>query len=69
MNLPQSECQCDVPLYDMEQNNIGNLDIMLNLEDNGPYYRIKKKAPSKFFYIFLYILKNIYYTFVYILLN
>ncbi|XP_076176047.1 rha isoform X3 [Ptiloglossa arizonensis] len=43
----KSECQCDVPLYDMEQNNIGNLDIMLNLEDNGPYYRIKKKAPSE----------------------
>ncbi|XP_053999275.1 centrosomal protein of 120 kDa isoform X3 [Hylaeus anthracinus] len=43
----KSECQCNVPLYDMDQNNIGNLDIMLNLEDNGPYYRIKKKTPSE----------------------
>ncbi|XP_076620129.1 rha isoform X1 [Colletes latitarsis] len=43
----KSECQCDIPLYDMEQNNIGNLDIILNLEDHGPYYRIKKKTPSE----------------------
>ncbi|XP_076236826.1 rha [Calliopsis andreniformis] len=41
------ECQCDIPLYDMEQNTVGNLDIMLNLEDHGPYYKVKRKTPSE----------------------
>ncbi|KAF3429867.1 hypothetical protein E2986_10034 [Frieseomelitta varia] len=43
----KSEYQCDVLLYDMERNNIGNLDVVLNLQDYGPYYRIKKTIPSK----------------------
>ncbi|XP_076281822.1 rha isoform X2 [Lasioglossum baleicum] len=41
------ECQCDTPLYDTEQNIIGNLDIAMTLEDHGPYYRLKKKSPSE----------------------
>ncbi|XP_076640820.1 rha isoform X2 [Halictus rubicundus] len=41
------ECQCDTPLYDTEQNIVGNLDITMTLEDHGPYYRLKKKTPSE----------------------
>ncbi|XP_006569065.1 centrosomal protein of 120 kDa isoform X2 [Apis mellifera] len=41
------ECQYDIPLYDMEHNNIGNLDVILNLEDHGPYYRIKRVVPNE----------------------
>lgn len=41
------EYQYNIPLYDIEHNNIGNLDVMLNLQDYGPYYRIKKTIPSK----------------------
>lgn len=48
MNSSQSECQCNVSLYDTEQNTIGDLNIMLNLEDHGPYYKVKRKATSKF---------------------
>ncbi|KAG7198473.1 hypothetical protein KM043_005854 [Ampulex compressa] len=42
----QNECQCqfEIPLYDMKQNKIGDLDIMLYLEDHGPYNKIKKKS-------------------------
>ena len=43
----KSECQCDVPLYDMDENTVGNLDILLNLEDHGPYYKVKRKTPSE----------------------
>ncbi|KAK9294090.1 hypothetical protein QLX08_011181 [Tetragonisca angustula] len=43
----KTEYQCDVLLYDMERNNIGNLDIVLNLQDYGPYYRIKKTIPNE----------------------
>ncbi|XP_031839724.1 rha isoform X1 [Nomia melanderi] len=43
----KSECQCDAPLYDMDQNVIGHLDIMMNLEDHGPYYRMKKQTSSE----------------------
>ncbi|XP_043799759.1 centrosomal protein of 120 kDa isoform X2 [Apis laboriosa] len=41
------ECQYDIPLYDMEHNSIGNLDVLLNLEDHGPYYRIKRVIPNE----------------------
>ncbi|PBC34330.1 Centrosomal protein of [Apis cerana cerana] len=41
------ECQYDIPLYDMEHNSIGNLDVLLNLEDHGPYYRIKRIIPNE----------------------
>lgn len=51
INSSQSECQCDMQLYDMEENTVGNLDILLNLEDHGPYYKVKRKTPSKFTYI------------------
>ncbi|KAK1131183.1 hypothetical protein K0M31_017471 [Melipona bicolor] len=43
----KAEYQCDVLLYDMERNNIGNLNVVLHLQDYGPYYRIKKTIPSK----------------------
>ncbi|CAL7937004.1 unnamed protein product [Xylocopa violacea] len=43
------ENQCNVLLYDMEQNNIGNLDVILNLEDHGSYYRVQKSVPSENF--------------------
>ncbi|XP_060817244.1 centrosomal protein of 120 kDa isoform X3 [Bombus pascuorum] len=41
------EYQYNIPLYDIEHNNIGNLDVMLNLQDYGPYYRIKKAIPNE----------------------
>ncbi|XP_076394230.1 rha isoform X2 [Megachile rotundata] len=44
----KAEYLCDVPLYDMEQNIVGNLDVLLNLEDCGPYYRIGKNAQSEY---------------------
>ncbi|XP_017766393.1 PREDICTED: LOW QUALITY PROTEIN: centrosomal protein of 120 kDa [Eufriesea mexicana] len=43
----KTEYQCDIPLYDMEQNSIGSLYAILNLEDHGPYYRIKRITPSE----------------------
>ncbi|XP_076760519.1 rha isoform X2 [Xylocopa sonorina] len=43
------ENQCNVLLYDMEQNNIGNLDVILNLEDHGSYYRVEKSVPNENF--------------------
>ncbi|KOX70862.1 hypothetical protein WN51_03289 [Melipona quadrifasciata] len=43
----KAEYQCDVLLYDMEHNNIGNLDVVLHLQDYGPYYRIKKTIPNE----------------------
>ncbi|XP_029056561.1 centrosomal protein of 120 kDa-like isoform X1 [Osmia bicornis bicornis] len=44
----KAEHLCDVPLYDMEQKNVGNLDVLLNLEDHGPYYRIKRSVQSEY---------------------
>lgn len=52
------EYQYNIPLYDIEHNNIGNLDVMLNLQDYGPYYRIKKTIPSKS------LMYMIFYSFV-----
>ncbi|CAK9825973.1 Centrosomal protein of 120 kDa [Anthophora retusa] len=43
----KAEHQYNIPLYDVEQNNIGNLDIMLSLDDHGPYYRIKRTTLSE----------------------
>ncbi|XP_015432200.1 PREDICTED: centrosomal protein of 120 kDa-like [Dufourea novaeangliae] len=43
----KTECQCEIQLYDKEQSIVGNLDIAMNLEDHGPYYRIKKKTPNE----------------------
>lgn len=33
----------------MERNIVGNLDVLLSLEDHGPYYRIKRSVQSKLF--------------------
>ncbi|XP_017796399.1 PREDICTED: LOW QUALITY PROTEIN: centrosomal protein of 120 kDa-like [Habropoda laboriosa] len=43
----KAEYQYNIPLYDMEQNNIGSLDIVLSLDDHGPYYRIKRTTLSE----------------------
>lgn len=60
INIFQVEYQCDIPLYDMEQNSIGSLYVMLNLEDHGPYYKVKGITPSKL------LILIIYFSFIYL---
>ncbi|XP_070162107.1 centrosomal protein of 120 kDa [Polyergus mexicanus] len=41
------ECQYKLPLYDTNQCKIGEIDILLKLENRGPYFILKKETIGK----------------------
>ena len=43
----QFECQYEAALIDSDQKKIGVLDILVHLEDHGPYYRTNKKLSRE----------------------
>ncbi|XP_066597045.1 centrosomal protein of 120 kDa-like isoform X1 [Prorops nasuta] len=43
------ECQYEAPLFDANKKHIGKFDIMLHLEDQGPYYKAGRKAHAENF--------------------
>lgn len=42
----QTECQYESMLVDADGNQIGVLEIFMNLEDHGPYYNDKTRQTS-----------------------
>ncbi|XP_014474648.1 PREDICTED: centrosomal protein of 120 kDa-like isoform X3 [Dinoponera quadriceps] len=41
------ECQYKLPLYDTDTNKIGDVDVMLKLENRGPHFLLNKETADK----------------------
>lgn len=49
-----------MPLYNSEEIKVGELDVVLNLLDHGPYYRLKQNVSGMYLFI-LYVIFIYFY--------